>query len=187
MLGELIAGAPFQEALHLARGEAPLLLVSGDGTTIGGGDARISGILTKCLRSIDEAAGMDVSHASFFVSKERTTTVVRLDLAVIDSDVAVYHDTLTGAVEYQILHRSTIQIAFGSHTLAMIVSGTAPDRILDMVYGTRIADDVRTVLGRLGLRMKPTDNDEMEYESYAFGLEAEGPSSEGNGGNEGSG
>jgi hypothetical protein len=149
-----------------------MLLAHGTAATVASEDEHARGPLSRCLGELGETAGMDVSGSSFFLSSSRNTVVVKLALDPVDSDLAVYHDTLSGSVEYQMLHRSAVGVAYGSHTLAMIISGSAPDRIMDIAYGADVAHRLRQVFTALGLRMAPMPNDEMEFEAYAFPLEA---------------
>lgn len=169
-IAEYISGPSFSGRIRpLLRGRT--ILAAGSPSSIAHDDPEMTRIIRDALCGVEDEFGHEVTDANIFASEGRLTAIVKLRCAVPDAVIAVYHDDLSADVEYQILHASPIKVSLGSHTLLLIVSGAEPGRVLDLAYGSAVGQAVRLEIERLGLRVKAVDEEDVEFETYAFPLE----------------
>lgn len=148
----------FQQRLRDGRGSAPVLMVY-RGESVGptcddGIGGRGVALLEECLDDIERAAGLKIANANVFCADPRTTLTVQFAIPHADADLAVYHDTVSGDIDMQIMHGKPVEVSYPSHSELMMAHAD-PWTQLDRHFDERGAESVKALMQRLD--MVPAD------------------------------
>lgn len=175
---ELVRSTGFQARLRDGRGDAAVMMTyRGASRGPSGDDGRggaASRLLDECLDEVEASMGTAITHANVFSSGPRCTMTVAFGMGTADADIVLYHDTLSGRTEYQVLHRSTVSVEFPSRS-ALLEAFADPWTMVGLHFpAPEHAEAVRTALRRVGMRPAPPADTRTEWETCAMALEPDG-------------